>query len=53
MPDPADVPPTHHVRLGDALALAENFFARHPELDRALHTDLASALRALERRIFA
>ncbi len=38
-----------HVRLGDAVAVVGNFFARHPELDRNLLPDLTGALSVLER----
>jgi hypothetical protein len=38
-----------HVRLGDAVAVVDNFFARHPELDRNLLPDLTGALSVLER----
>jgi hypothetical protein len=38
-----------HVRLADVAATVENFFARHPELDRTLMADLGGAVQALER----
>lgn len=45
------VPPAHvhKIRLADALATVENFFARNPQLERALITDLSTGLSALER----
>jgi hypothetical protein len=53
----ADTPPAAaapdrrggHVRLADVTATVENFFARHPGLDRALMADLGGAVQALER----
>lgn len=46
---PQDVHPSVKVRLADALAHVENFFARHPELESAFKTELMSGLAALER----
>ena len=48
---PAPAPGIVKVKLADVLAHAENFFARHPELDRGLLTDLASGVQALERYV--
>lgn len=50
-PAPAlPVPPGEpHVRLHDVVATIDNFFARHPDLDRSLMTDLSSALLTVER----
>jgi hypothetical protein len=51
VPVPDPVTAVHKVRLADTLALVENFFARHPELDRALMTELSSSVMALERLV--
>jgi hypothetical protein len=49
---PAFSPPAPrggHVRLADVAKTVDNFFARHPELDRTLLADLGGAVQALER----
>lgn len=48
-PEPEPGPQPRHVRLDDVLARIGNFFANHAELDRALATELSSAMSALER----
>ena len=45
----APVQAVHKVLLQDVLDSVNNFFARHPGIDRALLTDLSSGLTALER----
>jgi len=48
---PQPAPGVVKVKLEDVIAATANFFARHPGIDQALHTDLASALTALERYV--
>lgn len=44
-----DVHPSVLVRLADVLAVVENWFARHPEVDRGSAADLKSSAGTIER----